>query len=167
LAPPVNAHNLTTAELLHRNDIFSTFMEFMESMNAPPYLRFWTNADIYRQFASLSDGHDSASVELMRNDAQCIFDAHFAPSADLPIRLVTHTTYRYHVGNDVDTRSIDPRVLEAMHDKIVANLRQTIQDCPNADCFKEVQALVLRILDTEYVQRFRDSKYFRKYAIIL
>jgi hypothetical protein len=148
-------------------------MEFMESINAPPYLRFWTNADIFRQFATLAaseeaDGEASSSMELMRSDAMCIYDAHFAPAADLPIRLVTHGTFRFHSGaSDADSKSVDPRVLEAMHEKIVAGLYAMIQSSPDPDCFKESQALVLRILDVDFVQRFRESKYFQKYCTFL
>ena len=146
---------LTVTMVLQRNDTFSSLMEYLESVNAPPYLRFWTNADIYKQFSLMSlneTGAQGASLKAlkatMRTDAMYVFDAHFGPKAELPVWLTMDR--------------------EAHHDAeghtIVDILLNDIRSNPNPNCFQRSQQYVLRILDRQYFSGFKTSPMFQQYA---
>jgi hypothetical protein len=128
-----------------RNDTFAQLMEYMDSLSAPPYLRFWTNADIYRQFATLSlseTTNETTTTDLMRSDALCVFDAHFSQNAELPICLFHEKMF-----------GRDEAITE--HCRVVDDMRSRIETNPDPNLFRYAQKLVLDIIDDFYIDGFR------------
>lgn len=139
--------SMSTREILHRNDSFAMFMEYMETISAPPFLRFWTNADIYKQFAAMSlkdSNTDSATLDLMRTDAMFVFDAHFGENAELAISLSA------------------PDISGPTHELLVERMLDGCLKSPSPDCFNEAQQRVLEILEVHYIRGFFNSLNARK-----
>lgn len=151
----IDVAGLTMKTILQRNDTFSALMEYLESQSAPPYLRFWTNSDIYKQFALLAlheqrsvNAEDRAAVlDTMRTDAMYVFNAHFAAGAELPLYLSIDDD-PHATGHDGEGRSI------------VGALLSEIQTNPNPNCFAACQAFVLRILERRFLAGFKESSMF-------
>ncbi|KAI3641154.1 hypothetical protein MIR68_000813 [Amoeboaphelidium protococcarum] len=179
---------LTTMDVLKKNDLFAMFMEYMEQINAPSYLRFWTNVDIYCQVSSLqlkelqsldvgdnlnsSDigGDRQHAMDLIRADARTVFDAHFAPYAELPIKLVSLSTMpssyleNLTLSDKSDADKVEQQ-LKQIHEERVKELKSALEDSGHisAECFDKTKDYVLNILESDYLDGFKKSEKFKKY----
>ncbi|KAI3635657.1 hypothetical protein MIR68_006295 [Amoeboaphelidium protococcarum] len=179
---------LTTMDVLKKNDLFAMFMEYMEQINAPSYLRFWTNVDIYCQVSSLQlkelqslddgeesnfndiDGDRKHAMDLIRADARTVFDAHFAPYAELPIKLVSLSTMpssyleNLTLSDKSDADKVEQQ-LKQIHEERVRELKLALEDSGHisAECFDKTKDYVLNILESDYLDGFKKSEKFKKY----
>lgn len=173
---PASEQDLSIDFVLEDNELFSLFMEYMELIGAPPYLRFWTNVEIFKQFTKMafskSDGSsDSMSMQMAKSDAETIFNAHFSQTPtkeekvkgqDLTIKLVTKSTLG-PLSSEISSANEVPRFLDKVNRERVEKLRKKISIYPGPECFDEAKDLVYEILDIEYFEGFKSSKILKDY----
>ena len=102
-------HGMISLEAaLQNNELFMEFLEYLESVKAPPYLQFMMNVDALRQFASMSLGIDNKAsnaiddyfrsgqsltqeqmeqLKMIKHDAADVYRTHFADAAKYRIPL--------------------------------------------------------------------------------
>lgn len=101
-------HGMITLDAaLQNNELFMEFLEYLNTVKAPPYLQFMMNVDALRQFAAMSLGIDSKTpncideyfrkgplsetqleqLKMIKHDAADVFSTHFSDSARYRIPL--------------------------------------------------------------------------------
>lgn len=101
-------HGIISLETaLQNNELFMEFLEYLDSVKAPPYLQFLMNVDALRQFTAMSlniDGKHAAAIEdcfrqgplsetkiellkMIKHDAADVYSTHFSDNARYRIPL--------------------------------------------------------------------------------
>ena len=157
-------------DILSHNDLFALFMEYMDSVNAPPYLRFYTNVDIFRQLSlmAVEEAQEQKAqqqvLQTIHKDAMAIFNAHLSSSATLPIRLVSLSTLGDRLTVPIHDRAQVETLLTHVHQERAQALKNILDNQPNAQCFDEVLKFVVDILDMDYFAGFKKSDLFLEYC---
>lgn len=113
IAPPQsqraneNDGPITLEAAIHNNELFMEFLDYLNSVKAPPYLQFLMNVDALRQYAAMTlslDSKDVAAIEsyfksgplsekkreelkMIKHDAADVFATHFSENARYRIPL--------------------------------------------------------------------------------
>lgn len=102
-------HGFITLEMaLQNNELFVEFLEYLESVKAPPYLQFMMNVDALRQYAAMSLGIDNKNpsaiddyfrtgqpllpdqlqqLKMIKHDAADVYSTHFTELARYRVPL--------------------------------------------------------------------------------
>ncbi|KAI8867448.1 hypothetical protein GQ42DRAFT_55620 [Ramicandelaber brevisporus] len=137
----VKRHPLSLDDVLTAKSCFVEFMQHLEDINAPAYLRFWNNVETFRRFASTLN--DPA---LMRVDAWSIFHTHFVP-----------------VSSAVKYKAADLTHPIPLNDAVLRRIERAINANPNPGVFEEAQTEVRIALAPLFSEFKRSSPLFKEW----
>ncbi|KAK9720266.1 phosphatidylinositol binding [Basidiobolus ranarum] len=145
----IQENPLSLNDVLHGNKGFLEFMQFMEDIQAPPFLQFWMNAESFLQTSAQS------SPELMQQDAEMIFKLHLSEDA------------KHRVP--IDPNILEEIILELQGGHVTADCFLKAQayafDVMESPFFREFRYSDLfkkYCLDARFIEKNRDSSVDKK-----
>jgi len=121
-------------DILYNDTALSHFMEFLESENKRPLIEFWLAATNFNQTVNSSNSNNNS-----QGDAMVLYDKYFSMQATSPLGF--NDSIRLHVENNICS-----------------------DGGPDQGCFQKPLEIIVKYLESEYLQRFLESSMYKNYV---
>jgi len=121
-------------DILYNDTALSHFMEFLESENKRPLIEFWLAATNFNQTVNSANSNNNS-----QGDAMVLYDKYFSMQATSPLGF--NDSIRLHVENNICS-----------------------DGGPDQGCFHKPLEIIVKYLESEYLQRFLESSMYKNYV---
>jgi len=121
-------------DILYNDTALSHFMEFLESENKRPLIEFWLAATNFNQTVNSANSNNNS-----QGDAMVLYDKYFSMQATSPLGF--NDSIRLHVENNICS-----------------------DGGPDQGCFHKPLEIIVKYLESEYLQRFLQSSMYKNYV---
>jgi len=121
-------------DILYNDTALSHFMEFLESENKRPLIEFWLAATNFNQTVNSANSNSNS-----QGDAMVLYDKYFSMQATSPLGF--NDSIRLHVENNICS-----------------------DGGPDQGCFHKPLEIIVKYLESEYLQRFLQSSMYKNYV---